>query len=59
VNWTKEITCTGGTNTSAACSEANVGTSATTSFELLAAAFRDVGTSQVWIEIDSFTLTVN
>jgi hypothetical protein len=59
VNWTKLITCNSTTNTNAGCSEANVGTSATVSLEMLTAAFATLASQQVWIEFDSFTLTVN
>jgi hypothetical protein len=59
VNWSIHITCTNTSNSTAACGWGNNTGSATNTFEIPMSLASSADGTQGWIEIDSFTLTVN
>jgi hypothetical protein len=59
VNWTPQEICQNANNTTANCGQNAAFGSATTSIEILTSVGNSSGVEQMWIEIDSFTLTVN
>ena len=59
VNWRSDTSCGGGTNTNSGCVLGTLLGPSTTQFEIPAAVFTNTAQNGFYIEIDSWTLTVN
>ena len=59
VNWRSDAGCTGATNTNSGCVIGTLLGPSSTTFEFPSAEFTSAGTTYVYNEVDSFSLTVN